>query len=237
MTLRSNQTGFTLVEMLVVVPITLIVCVVLLSVLVSKNGELYERNARVSLRMEGLNLLDKLQDELTFSNKFNATLINDLDDPNEPNGGWDYDSTPSNTLIISLPAIDKPRSEPSRQFVYYTTGPNNGDIAINNIIYYVSDGNLYRRVVTPDPADVAPANFFKKTCPPGDNTPNCQDDLEMSSKVETLSVTYFDENNIAVQNNPNLADKIKVTLNLTDMANGNVIDEAVSITVKKYNDF
>ena len=101
----------------------------------------------------------------------------------------------------------------------------------------MSDGNLYRRVVTPDPADVAPANFFKKTCPPGDNTPNCQDDLEMSSKVETLSVTYFDENNIAVQNNPNLADKIKVTLNLTDMANGNVIDEAVSITVKKYNDF
>lgn len=237
MSLTRNQAGFTLVEMLVVVPITLIVCVVLLSVLVSKNGELYERNARVNLRMEGLNLLDKLQDELTFSNKFNPTLISDLNDPNDPNGGWNYNTTPSNTLIISLPGIDKPRSDPSRQFVYYTSGPNNGEIAINNIIYYVSNGALYRRVVTPDSDDVSPANFFKQTCPPGDTTPNCQDDLEMSRNVNRLRVSYFDLNNVAVQNNPGLADKIKVTLDLTDMANGNVIDETVSITVKKYNDF
>lgn len=233
----TNQSGFTLVEMLVVVPITLIVCVVLLSVLVSKNGELYERNARVSLRMEGLNLLDKLQDELTFSNRFNAGLISDLDDPNEPPGGWDYDSTPSNTLIISLPGIDKPRSDPSRQFVYYDSGPNNGEIAVNNIVYYVDDGQLYRRVVAPDPDIVSPANFFKQTCPPGDATPNCQDDLQMSTNVTSLQILYYDENNVAIQNNPGQADKIKVTLALSDTANGNVINESVSITVKKYNDF
>ncbi len=236
MTFGRNQQGFTLVEMLVVVPITLIVCVVLVSVLVSKNGELYERNARVNLRMEGLNLLDKLQDELTFSSRFNATLISGLNDANDPPGGWDYDSTPNNTLIISLPAIDKPRSDPSRQFVYYNSGPNNGQIAINNIIYYVVGDKLYRRVVVPSPSVVSPANFFTQTCPVNDNTP-CQDDLEMSRNVDSLQVQYFDENNVAVQNNPVQADKVKVTLGMTDMANGNVINETISITVKKYNDF
>lgn len=236
MKMTNDQRGFTLVEMLVVVPITLIVCVVLLSVLVSKNGELYERHARVNLRMEGLNLLDKLQDELTFSSRFNATLISDLDDPNDPSGGWDYDSTPNNTLIISLPAIDKPRSDPSRQFIYYDSGPNNGEIAINNIIYYVTGETLYRRVVVPNPNIVSPENFYVQTCPPNDNTA-CQDDLEMSRNVASLQVEYFDENNVAVQNNPVLADKIKVTLGMTDMANGNEINETVSITVKKYNDF
>lgn len=232
-----RQDGFTLVEMLVVVPITLIVCVVLISVLVSKNGELYERNARVALRMEGLNLLDKLQDELTFSNRFNSTLISELSDSSEPSGGWQYNTTPNNTLIISLPAIDKPRSDPSRQFVYYDSGPNNGEIAINNIIYYVDDGSLFRHVVTPDPDDVSPANYYIKTCALTDTTPSCQDDLELSTNVASLQIEYYDENNVAVQNNPVQADKIKVTLGMSDMANGRQIDETVSITVKKYNDF
>lgn len=236
MSFGRNQRGFTLVEMLVVVPITLIVCVVLISILVSKNGELYERNARVNLRVEGLNLLDKLQDELTFSNKFNDTLISALDDDYEPGGGWQYDSSPSNTLIISLPAIDKPRSDPDRQFVYYTSGSLDGQIAINNIIYFVEDETLYRRVVTPDPGIVDPENYYEQTCPV-DQAPGCQDDLTMSQNVESLQVQYFDENNTDVQDNPDLADKIIVTLNMSDVSNGNDIDETVSITVKKYNDF
>jgi hypothetical protein len=213
------------------------VCVVLISVLIGKNGEMYERNAHLALRMEGLNLLDKLQDELTFASRFDNNLNTALSDPNAPSGGWIYNTTPKNTLIVGLPAIDKPRSDPSRQFVYYISGSHNGEIAVNNIIYYVSGTRLLRRVVVPNASIVSPTNYFKKTCPPGDTTANCQDDLELSNKVQAFTVLYYDANNVAVQTNPELADKVKMTLGMHDMANGNSVDETISITVKKYNDF
>lgn len=231
-----DSRGFTLVEMLVVVPITLIVCVFMVSLLISKNGELYERNARLGLRIEGLNVLEKLQDELSFASKYNNDLRAPLSDSNAPSGGWVYNSTPP-TLIIDLPAVDKPRSDPSRQFVYYTSGSYTGQIAVNNIIYYLSGSNLLRRVVVPTPSQVSPVNYYKKTCPPGSATPSCQDDLNLSSHINSMTINYFDVDNLAVDSNPTAADKIKVTLNLRDTVNGNQISESVSITIKKYNDF
>lgn len=234
--MRKNQGGFTLVEMLVVVPITLIVCIFMVSLLISKNGELHERNARLGLRIEGLTVLEKLQDELSFASKYNDNIRAPLVDPNAPSGGWRYNSTPP-TLIIDLPAVDKPRTDPSRQFVYYVSGPYNGQIAVNNVIYYVSGTKLLRRFVIPNPSSVSPPNYYKKTCPPGDTTSGCQDDLQLTARLSSMDIQYYDINNIAVNNNPTAADKIKVTLNMRDTVNGNQIDESVSITIKKYNDF
>lgn len=237
MKLRSAERGFTLVEVVVVLPVVLITCVFLIGLLVSKNGELYERNARITLRLEGLLTLDKLQDELSFASKFNDNLRAPLSDPNAPSGGWKYNTTPSSTLIIDLPAIDKPRKDPSRQFVYYTSGTYAGQIAVNDIIYFVSGNTLWRRVVAPNTSQVSPANYFLKTCPESAATANCQKDLEMSRHVASMSVDYYDVDNVLVNNNPIVADKAKVTLNMTDTANGKQINETVSITVKKYNDF
>lgn len=228
--------GFTLVEMLVVVPITLIVCVFMISLLITKNGELYERNARLGLRIEGLNVLEKLQDELSFASKYNNDLRAPLSDPYAPSGGWVFNSTPP-TLIIDLPAVDKPRSDPSRQFVYYISGTYNGQIAVNNIIYYISGTNLFRRVVVPNPSQVSPANYYKKTCPSSNSSATCQADLSLSNHITSMVIGYYDTNNVAVNSSPTLADKIKVTLNMRDTVNGNQIDESVSITIKKYNDF
>jgi len=233
--MKDNR-GFTLVEMLVVVPITLIVCIFMVSLLISKNGELYERNARLSLRIEGLNVLEKLQDELSFASRYNNDLRAPLSDTNAPGGGWTYNSTPP-TLIIDLPAVDKPRSDPSRQFVYYISGSYSGQIAVNNIIYYISGTNLFRRVVVPTPSQVSPVNYYKKTCPPSSSTASCQDDLNLSAHINSMVINYFDIDNAIVDSNPTAADKIKVTLNLSDIVNGNQINESVSITIKKYNDF
>ncbi len=233
----KKQQGFTLIEVLVVLPITLIICVFLISLIISKNGELHERNGRVKLRLEGVLLLDKLQDELSFAAKFNDNLRAPLSDTNAPSGGWTYNTSPNSTLIIDLPGIDKPRTDPSRQFVYYISGSYSGQIAVNNIIYYVSGTELRRRVVVPNPSIVSPANYFKKTCPPESSELNCQDDLVLSSSVNQLRVDYYDTSNNLVNNNPTLAEKIKVTLDLEEMVNGKPIQETVSITVKKYNDF
>lgn len=232
----KNQKGFTLVEMLIVVPITLIICMFMVSLLITKNGELYERNARLGLRIEGLTVLEKLQDELSFASKYNNDLRSPLSDPYAPSGGWVYNTNPP-TLIIDLPAVDKPRSDPSRQFVYYISGSYSGQIAVNNIIYYISGTNLFRRVVVPTPSQVSPANYYKKTCPAASSSASCQADLNLSKHISSMVINYFDTNNLAVDSNPTAADKIKVTLNMRDTINGNQIDESVSITIKKYNDF
>ncbi len=232
----KDTRGFTLVEMLVVVPITLIVCVFMVSLLITKNGELYERNARIGLRIEGLTVLEKLQDELSFASRYNNDIRAPLSDPYAPSGGWVYNSTPP-TLIIDLPAVDKPRSDPSRQFIYYTSGSYSGQIAVNNIIYYVSGTKLLRRVVIPTASQVSPTNYYKKTCPPANSSATCQADLTLSYHISSMVIHYFDTDNVAVDTNPTVADKIKVTLNMRDIVNGNQLDESISITIKKYNDF
>ncbi len=233
MGLFKNQKGFTLAEMLVVAPIMILTGMILLGTMIDKNGEMYERSSRLNLQIEGQRLLQQMQDELFFASRFNQTLDTELTDSYQPGGGWNYNTSPNATLIISEIALDSYREDDDRTPVFYVSGPYVGDLAYNNLIYFVSGTTLFRRTVSPPSANVSPANFKKTTCPAG--TANCPDDAPVSTKVQVFTVQYFDADDVSAGSDPTTAEKVKVSLTLTDQANGKTITESMSLTMKKLN--
>jgi type II secretory pathway pseudopilin PulG len=231
----KERKGFTLVEMLVVAPIIILVGMILLGSLIDKNGELQERNARLNLQLQGQVLLLDIQDELQFATRFSDTSNDQLTDPNPPAGGWDYNTSPDSTLIIESVALTTDASNDARQPVYYISGPNTGDFAYNNLIYFVSGSNLTRRIITPLSTAVSPANFRRTSCPPAATTPSCPDDTVISTNVKSFNVQYFDLNDVSANSDPLVADKVKLTLTLEADVNGKTVEETVSLTMKKLN--
>jgi hypothetical protein len=208
---------------------------ILLGTLIDKNGELQERNSRLQLQLQGQVLLLDIQDELQFATKFSNTTNSDLTDANQPGGGWNYNSTPNSTLIIETVALTTDASNENRQPVFYISGPNSGDFAYNNLIYFVSGGTLYRRIIAPNATTVSPANFRRTSCPAAATTPSCPDDFPLATSVKSFGVQYFDQNDVSANSDPLLAEKVKLTLVLENTTNGKQIEETVSLTMKKLN--
>ena len=96
----QKEQGFSLVELMIALPIISIIVIVLLAALFNQYASTLAESARTSLRASGQTILINLQDELLFTIAYGEGLENRLTDPNEPSGGWSYDTDPQ-TLIIN----------------------------------------------------------------------------------------------------------------------------------------
>ncbi|MEM6997530.1 MAG: hypothetical protein AAF413_01325 [Patescibacteria group bacterium] len=168
--LRNEQRGLTIVEMLVTLPIAAIIIVYLVGVLFNQYGSVLAESARADLRSSGQALLTNLQDELLFTIEYGQGLDVYLSDPYVPQTAeyqtgpsvyeWTYDTTPQ-TLIIYEVALDSARADDDRNIIRRRLNPcatsavSSNTAAINNIIYFVEDGpdsryqRLVKRVITP----------------------------------------------------------------------------------------
>lgn len=241
------QKGFTIVELLVVLPIYVLVVMVMFSSLLSRYGELLNQAAAVNLRLEAETLLLTLEDELIFATDFGETKSSDLSDTYTPSGGWTYNTNPD-TLIIYETAITADRRDPDREFVYkniYGCSSSYNPIAINNIIYFTKQNTnnsyktLYKRTLVPS-YNTCNSNYKKQSCPEGVTVANCPLDGIASRNVIDFNIDYFDEDNVQIvdeSGSPNLsnAKKIKVTVTLGDRANGEDITVTSAVTMKRLN--
>ncbi len=243
---KRNEGGFTLVEILIILPIVSITILVLVDFMVRTYFQLYKENAQVNLRLEAETMLLDLEDELLFATDYGNDMSSDLSDPHQPSGGWTYNTNPD-TFIVHETTLTAPRRDPNRDFVYKNTygctGSNSAynPIALNNLMYFTSDNpendyyTLYRRTITPGYSTCG-TNYKRKTCPEVSvGTNGCTAaDSKLTTKLKDIDLEYFDENN-AIVSQPIQAERVKVTVTLAEKQYAEEIQIKASISMKKVN--
>ncbi len=259
----NNESGFSLIEVLTVIPIATMLVVILISALFSQYANSLAESARTTLRTNGQTILINLQDELLFTIAYGEGLEGRLDDPNEPALGWTYDTDPD-TLIINEIALDSTRRDEDRHIVRQfinnceTSSITANPLAINNVIYFVEDvagsdyDRLVKRTITPeynycsiDISTGSPCTPVTTTCKTNAKVTTCPEalvgsdnceskDSVLSENVLDFDVRYFAENNIETPY-PSNADKLELTLVLGDKTFGRHVEAEVKHTIRKIN--
>jgi type II secretory pathway pseudopilin PulG len=259
----KKEHGFTMTELLVVIPLTSIILITLVGSLFIEYTNILAESARSDLRTTGQRLLINLQDELLFTIAYGEQADSTLSDPYAPSGGWTHSSDPQ-TLIINEVALDSTRRDEDRHIVRRAlnnceTTPETGNpVAINNVIYFVQDepgsnyDSLRKRTLTPtygtcsididsgDPCTPTTTtcldNAKKTSCPAGNiGNGNCEtEDSILSENVIDLDIKYFAENNVQTIF-PSSADKVEITLVMGDKVFGKEIQTEVKHTIRKIN--
>jgi hypothetical protein len=237
----KKSAGFTLVELLVIGPIVMVTLFGAITFLFNQYGRLVQQNAQLNLQLEAQNILFGLQDDLWYANLFTSTINDNLADQYQPSGGWTYNSTPP-TLIISTPALTTNRRSANRTPVYIkgstcTPPDGNGDNSVlyNNVIYFVHNSNLQKRILTaPANMQTCGTSYTKQNCPAANASASCPADVLLSDHLNTFSITYYDTSNI-VTTTPENAESVKVDIGLKDKAYAEDIYATSSIRLRKLN--
>lgn len=236
----SNENGFTLVELLVMAPIMIVTIVLLMSYMFNQFGQLTQQGAQINLQVDAQAITFSMQDDIFFASNFAKAINTNLSDSYQPSGGWKYDTTPQ-TLIISSLALTKSHRSAERQPVYVNTEGCDEDVIINNselynnIIYFASGTNLYKRILTaPSSLATCGTSFQKQSCPSANATTNCPADRLLTDKLNNFTITYLDTNN-AVVADPEAAERVKIDIQLKDRAFAEDIFSTSSVTYRKLN--
>src|SRR5690606_28274830 len=131
---------------------------------------------------------------------------NRVEDTNSPGGpgelfGWQSDS---DTLVLATAAEDSNGNilfQDEAQYISYK----------NNIIYYVEDNSLKRRVLAAD----IPGNKAATTCPESEASSSCPKDAVIMESVENFEVLYFNRQNQQVEPESDRSVELEVKLSKT----------------------
>lgn len=259
----STQKGFTIVELLIVIPMASVILVILMASLFTQYINVLAESARANLRTSGQTLLINLQDELLFTISYGEGLDAELSDSYDPPGGWAHDSIPQ-TLIINEIALDSTRQDDDRNIIRRrlnnceSSSITSNPVAINNIVYFVQNnansnyGTLYKRTITPtyslcsidsntgDPCTPESAsclgNIKQTSCIDGQVGNNSCEivDRVLSENVVSMDIKYFAQNNIETQF-PSSANKVEIVLTLGDKIYGKEVTIQTKHTIRKIN--
>jgi len=218
----KRQTGFTLVEVMVVVSVMAIVGVVFLGlvanyfVVITRNNELSE------MTVNSQNLLRTTVENIRYGDGVRQT--NQIVDAHAPSGGWNTNNT-SFVIIIAVPALDNTRA--------YIIDPSTGSPYMNELVYYKSGSTLMERKLA-NPSAVG--NRLQTSCPANAASSSCPADTELASYVRSMLFTLYDQN-AAVTNVPADARSVKITLTTERNAPGQPLNLTTTTQVTLRNRF
>lgn len=196
-TAPSKQQGFTLIEVMVAITIAGIIIVGMMTFMANSLANNARSNVRADMLREVQLTLDTIGREIRHS--ANTDENNRWEDDNAPNSSDPYSwESDNDTLILATAALDTNKNILFSDPLHYITSKN-------NIIYFVSDNTLFRRVL----ADPIAGNAAATSCPVNADD-SCPDDRELVHDVSNFSVRYFDNQNNEVA--PSLAQSVELTL-------------------------
>lgn len=216
---RLNQAGVTVVELLVVIGIASVLLVSFFTVSIYMYGDTLRSSIYSQLASESQIILRSAVEELRQSSAIHSTNANP--DANAPGGTW----TTSNTnliLIISTPALNS-----SNNFIL---NPDTGYPYENEIVYFVSDGKLYKRYLA---NSAATGNTRTTTCPAAVASSSCPADILMSSNFKDLNFVFYDQDDV-VTTNITAARSIKLFIQMERRTFGKTLtfDNTIRITMR-----
>lgn len=179
---RLSTDGFTLVDAMLSVIVSTLVIIVITTYVLNNIQQSAEASTRDTLIKETETSLDLMANDVRLS--ANADQNNRWPDANAPGGnqfGWQSNGS---TLILATAAQDS-----ANDIIF--SDPNNYITEKNNIVYFVKDSTLYKRVI----ADPVSGNKAVTTCPSGSASASCPADKELLHDVTLFDVTYLDGQN------------------------------------------
>lgn len=178
---KLNESGMTLVEIAISVIVTGILLAVVFAFMTNSLVQYTNDTNRAELLNSAQVGFEKITNDIRLS--ANADTINRWPDANSPSGdfGWSSDS---DTLLLAT------ATEDSNGNIIFSD-PANYISQKNNIIYYLQDSTLYRRVLAAPEDDIEAVT----SCPPPAATETCPADSVILENIIEFSVTYIDEQN------------------------------------------
>jgi prepilin-type N-terminal cleavage/methylation domain-containing protein len=243
---KHTVLGFTIPELMVVI----VVSGLLMSVLFGPLNELYTDNNRnlknVVKIADTRGALRNIEHSISLSASFyNA---NQVTDPTGTAWAWTGYPTanPSARVLITgnyATTIDESTdTSNNRQLVYESTC---NTPLINNNVYFVSNGNLYRRTIKNTAAScVGQSIGQKQTCASGYTNPNCQaTDALILTNVTNFSIDYMAQadDSTAIANQytnatvPAAAKAVVITLTAISGTGGNDTTTTSTLRVARIN--
>lgn len=202
MTLRQKS-GYTVVELLIVIIVTSILASVVMGFMVSQIKQSVVASVKSTLLSEAQFGLDSINRDIMLS--ANADLNNRWQDPYAPDSSnplsWQSNST---TLILATAAQDSSRNILFDDPLKYIT-------AKDNHIYFLSNGTLYKRILASPIANNAAIN----TCPAANSSSSCPADKVIFTNVASFSVQYRDgmDNSVAPTSARSIILNVQLTIN------------------------
>lgn len=185
MKIQKDQSGFTITELAIAVTVTAVLMTVIFNFMTNSLIQYTNDTNRANLLNSAQTGFETITNDIRLS--ANADDNNRWSDANAPNNnifGWKSDA---DTLVLATATQDK-----NGNIIFADTA--NYISQKNNIVYYLSDGKLYKRVI----AASIDGNAAKTTCPATNVTPTCPADKLLLSNVVEFRVKYIDEKNAEV---------------------------------------
>lgn len=158
--LNTNR-GFTIIEMLVVAPIVILFIGAFIAAIVGMTGEVLTTRSANKLTYDIQDALNRIEQDVNssaaFLSKNNISITPPQGYNNDNTNFKNVDSTNGNMLILNVYATTKNPQDVTSQVIYTKNQPNtcaSPNIASNppvmlNIVYFVKNNALYRRVLAP----------------------------------------------------------------------------------------
>lgn len=158
---KQTSKGFTIVEMLVVAPVVILAIGAFLTVIISMTGEVISSRAANNLTFGVQDGLSKIEQDIKLSAGFlatNSVTLDGADGQGLNNDGTNFVNSGGDTttaLILNMVATTGNPNDASSTYVFLRDQPNSCANADNNIpmtyniVYFVQDETLWRRVVMP----------------------------------------------------------------------------------------
>lgn len=181
MTARTNSDGFTITELAISITVAGFLAAILFITTFFYYANVMQSETSSELALESQTILAQLTEDIRLADSIAST--NAITDANAPVGGW-VTSDPSNIIIIENPAINS-----SRNIIYDN---NTGFPFRNELIYFTSGTNMYKRVLA---NASAAGNTATTSCPAAKANSSCPPDRLFSANVSNLKFTFYDAAN------------------------------------------
>lgn len=172
--MSKNKSGFTIVELLVAIPIVILVISVIIFATISLTGHSINDNTKNIAASDLQTALDIIEQDITLSNRFLSTNEFDLD-PSQQNAGQNFSNINTNghpaLILKSILTTTNPLSNNDTKKIVHDKFGANVNCAMNapyyiNVVYFVENNTLYRRLLFPRKYafEVCEAPWQKPTC-------------------------------------------------------------------------
>lgn len=192
----KNNTGFTIVELLISIAIIGIIAVSLLAIITNYLVLITRNNILVDMTVDSQSLLRVTVEELRYGAGVRQT--NAITDPNTPSG-WNTSNT-NFVIIIAVPALDS-----ARNYIIDTT---TGSPYNNELVYFKQGSVLYKRTLAHPSAS---GNILQTSCPAASASPSCPADRVLNEATKNMVFTLYDQDDV-ITTDALLARSIKIDL-------------------------
>ena len=192
---RTNQSGITLVEIVVVVSMLSILIFLIFTVLFDFLKSNYSIMGSTVQANDTRSALHLIESDLNTSTSLDSVAT--IPDPTSTTWSWTGSSADSRVLIVNSYATTKSKNDATRELVYSRASGCAAGL-MNTNIYYVDSGTLYRRTLVPDESvggRCGPEPAQKQTCRPDhmSNTACKATDAVITRNVTSFKVDYFSQ--------------------------------------------